>query len=103
MHLTSTCNINKLFILQPSVTRFSKLLMNSSRIMRNSYPSALAFAQDIDMEEHFRIIIEKYSVSLKIKLKWKNWEVDYFKYIIYDVNATVADPKMFNDLPFVRF
>ena len=57
MHLPSTCNINKYFILYPSVTRFSALLMESACIMRNSAPAALTIAHDIYDEDHFRIII----------------------------------------------
>ena len=58
MHLPpSTCNVNKYFILYPSVTRFSVLLMESARIKRNSAPAALTIAQDIYDEDHFRIII----------------------------------------------
>ena len=41
--------------------------MKSSRIMRNSVPVALAIAQDIYKEDHFRIIIKKYGASVKIK------------------------------------
>ena len=52
--------------------------MKSSRTMRNSAPAALAIAQDIYKEDYFRIIIEKYSVSVKIKPKWKLCEIDYF-------------------------
>ena len=59
MHLPSTSNINKHVILQPSVTRFSALLMKSSRIMRDFTPAALAIAQGIYKEDHFRIIVEK--------------------------------------------
>ena len=69
MHLPSTFNINKHVILQPSVTRFSALLMKSSRIMRNFAPAALAIPQDIYKEDHFPIIIEKYCASVKIKSK----------------------------------
>ena len=69
MHLPSTCNINKHFILQPSVTGFSALLMKFSRIMRNFAPAALAIAQDLYEEDHFRFIIEKYCTSVKIKPK----------------------------------
>ena len=69
MHLPSTCNINKHFILQPSVIRFSALLMKFSCIMHNFAPAALAIAQDIYKEDHFRIIIEKYCTSVKIRPK----------------------------------
>ena len=58
MHLLSTCNINKHFILQPSVTRFCAMLMKSSRIMSNFAPAALAIAQDISKEHHSYTIIE---------------------------------------------
>ena len=51
------------------VTRYSALLMKSSRIMLNSAPAALAIAQDIYKENHFRIIIEKYGASVKINPK----------------------------------
>ena len=53
LHLRSTCNINKHFILWPFVIRFSALLMKSSRIMRNSAPAALAIAQDTYKEKSF--------------------------------------------------
>ena len=69
MHLPSTCKINKHFMLQPSVSKFFALLMKSSRIMRNFAPAALAIAQDIYKEDHFRVIIEKYGASVKIKPK----------------------------------
>ena len=59
MHLPSTFNINKHAILQPFVTKFSALLMKSSRLMRNFAPPALAIAQGTYKEDHFRIIIEK--------------------------------------------
>ena len=59
MHLPSTSNINKHVILQPFVTKFSALLMKSSRLMRNFAPAALAIAQGIYKEDHFRIIIGK--------------------------------------------
>ena len=57
------------FILQLSVTRFSALLMKFSHIMRNFAPTALAIAQDSYKEDYFRIIIEKYCASEKIKPK----------------------------------
>ena len=69
MHLPSTCNINKNFILQPFVTRFSALLIKSSRIMGNSAPAALAIPQDIYKEDYFRINIENYDARVKIKPK----------------------------------
>ena len=69
MHLPSTCKINKHFMLQQSVSKFFALLMKSSRIMRNFAPAALAIAQDIYKEDHFRVIIEKYGASVKIKPK----------------------------------
>ena len=69
LHLRSTCNINKHFILWRFVIRFSALLMKSSRIMRNSAPAALAIAQDTYKENHFRIIIEKYGANVKIQPK----------------------------------
>ena len=69
LHLRSTCNVNKHFILWPFVIRFSALLMKSSRIMRNSAPAALAIAQDTYKENHFRIIIEKYGANVKIQPK----------------------------------
>ena len=65
MHLISTCNINKHFILQPSVTRFSALLIKFSRIMRNFAPAALAIAQNIYKGDHFRIIIENIALASK--------------------------------------
>ena len=43
--------------------------MKSSRIMRNFAPAALAIAQDIYKEDHFRVIIKKYGASVKIKPK----------------------------------
>ena len=46
--------------------------------MRNFVPATLAIAQDIDKEDHFCIIIEKYCVSVKIKPKRKmKYEMDY--------------------------
>ena len=69
MHLPSTCNINKNFILQPFVTRFSAWLIKSSRLMGNSAPAAVAIAQDIYKEDSFRINIENYDARVKIKPK----------------------------------
>ena len=43
--------------------------MKSSHIMRNIAPDVLAIAQDIYKKDHFRIIIEKYGASVKIKRK----------------------------------
>ena len=43
--------------------------MKFSRIMRNSAPAALVIAQGIYNEDHFRIIIQKYCASVKIKPK----------------------------------
>ena len=37
--------------------------------MPNFAPAALAIAQDIYKEDHFRIVIEKYYASVKIKPK----------------------------------
>ena len=69
MFLRSTCNVNKHFMLWPSVTRFSALSIKFSHIMRKFAQAALAIEQDIFKEDHIRIIIEKYCVSVKIKPK----------------------------------
>ena len=51
--------------------------MKFSHIMRNFAPTALAIAQDSYKEDYFRIIIEKYCASEKIKPKQKLCEMDY--------------------------
>ena len=45
--------------------------------MRNFSPAALAIADDIYKEDHFRNIIEKHCASVKIKPKQKICEMDY--------------------------
>ena len=86
MHLPSTCNVNKHFILQQFETRFSALLMKPSRIMCNFAPAALAVAQDIQKENHFCIIIEKKMCQNRNK-NFAKW------YINYDININNEDPK----------
>ena len=67
--------------MHPSVTRFSALLMKSSR---NSAPVGLLIAQDIYKEYHFRIIIEKYGASVKIKPEIKTLQNELLYWRIYD-------------------
>ena len=43
--------------------------MKFSLIMRNFDPAALAMAQDLYKEDHFRIIIEKNRASVKLRPK----------------------------------
>ena len=43
--------------------------MKFSRIMRNFAPAALVIAQDLYKADHFRIIVEKYCASVKLKPK----------------------------------
>ena len=43
--------------------------MKSPHSIHNSAPAALAIAQDMYKEDHFRIIIEKYGAMVKIKPK----------------------------------
>ena len=52
--------------------------MKSSRIMRNFAPAALANAYCMYQEDHFCIMIEKYSATIKKKIEKKLCEMDYF-------------------------
>ena len=68
MRLPSTCNINKHFILYPSVTRFSALLMKFSCIVCNFAPAALAIAQDLYKERKIIFLLSYYYDSICIIL-----------------------------------
>ena len=71
--------------------------------MRNFDPAALAMAQDLYKEDHFRIIIEKNRASVKLRpkksfAKWITLLGNLWKYINYDININKEDPKMFNGI-----
>ena len=65
--------------------------------MRNFSPAALAIADDIYKEDHFRNIIEKHCASVKTLL------VNLRGRINYDININNEDSKMLNNLSSGRF
>ena len=95
MHLPSTCNINKHFMLQSSVVYSFLLFMKSSRTVHNSASVALAIPQDIYKKDHVPTAVEKTGASLKTKPKWKlcqriTLEENLSKHIYYNANITYS-------------